>query len=217
MSTENCTTKTCSKCKRELPATVEYFRKQAKCRGGLHTHCLNCEREQGRKAKALWFENHQEESNLRSKKFHKKNPEYGKEYSAKNRQRINENMREWRKRNPERWKELAQISKAKRDYAKRNLPNNFTDEDWDKCKTWFNNQCAFCGNVAPLTLDHYIPYYNLLCPGNVPHNIIPLCKSCNSSKNKRVASDWLLKTFGKAKAIAIMQLIEKYFQSLKDG
>jgi len=48
-------TKICSKCKKELPATLEFFYKCKSCKGNLDTRCKKCKNEL-------------------SKKWHKKNP-----------------------------------------------------------------------------------------------------------------------------------------------
>ncbi len=39
----------CTKCKRKLPATTEYFRKEPRKKNGLTSHCIDCRNRQRRK------------------------------------------------------------------------------------------------------------------------------------------------------------------------
>ncbi len=52
----------------------------------------------------------------------------------------------------------------------------------------FENACAYCGSTSNLTEDHFMP----ISKGG-PHrieNIIPACKSCNSSKRDIYPKSW---------------------------
>ena len=70
--------------------------------------------------------------------------------------------------------------------------NNLSDYDWNKCKEYFNNSCAYCGaNNTTLHKEHVIP---LSKGGNlVKENIIPSCQSCNSSKGTKLFHEWYKK------------------------
>lgn len=52
----------------------------------------------------------------------------------------------------------------------------------------FGGICAYCESPAT-TWDHIIPVKN--GGQTVPWNIVPACRSCNSSKNSRDVMDWL--------------------------
>lgn len=63
---------------------------------------------------------------------------------------------------------------------------------WSDLKEAFNNECAYCGKsqdvAGPLQQEHIIPFN---CDGEYTlGNIIPACKSCNTSKGKKNMSEW---------------------------
>jgi len=80
------------------------------------------------------------------------------------------------------------IIEQKRQSIKRKLPSTLTSEQWDKAKRHFGNRCSYCNNEAKLAQDHFVP----LSKGGeyTKDNIIPACKSCNSSKNDSLFATW---------------------------
>lgn len=58
----------------------------------------------------------------------------------------------------------------------------------------FEHKCAFCGSTEELTMEHVIPVHrrDVLNPGTVRGNIIPLCKLCNDSKGTKLLEEYLL-------------------------
>ncbi len=65
---------------------------------------------------------------------------------------------------------------------------SFTADDWAHCREHFNNRCAYCGKVAPLSQDHVLAVSK---GGNLSaDNVVPACKSCNSSKLDRDFLTW---------------------------
>lgn len=128
MSTQDCITKVCTVCKRELPATNEYFHK---ARGGLHPRCKDCRREQQRAYKEAypdrvkeqkmryyyanakeiyakqkqWAEDHPEEAR-RSRhetylRHRDKKLEYGRAWKLANHDKILQQAKEYRANNKE--------------------------------------------------------------------------------------------------------------------
>ena len=80
------------------------------------------------------------------------------------------------------------VSAQKRRAAKKQLSNSLTTKQWNKIKEHFDNKCAYCGKELPLAQEHFIP---LSDGGEYTHNnIIPACKSCNSSKKNKSFFDW---------------------------
>lgn len=54
--------------------------------------------------------------------------------------------------------------------------------------------CVYCAQPASLTLDHFEPVASG-GSGSI-ENLIPCCKPCNSSKNKRDGAEWVHKRAG---------------------
>ncbi|OZB98091.1 HNH endonuclease [Paenibacillus sp. XY044] len=77
--------------------------------------------------------------------------------------------------------------------------HNITDEEWKKCKEYFNNSCAYCGLHID---DHYRKIRGInkkidLHKEHVDHsganditNCIPSCLNCNSQKWVFELEDW---------------------------
>jgi hypothetical protein len=73
-------TKVCSKCKRELPATIDYFYKQEKNKDGLRSNCKSCDKEYHEKNKVRitkrakeHYENNKKRINSENKKYREEN------------------------------------------------------------------------------------------------------------------------------------------------
>jgi len=139
-------------------------------------------REENKNKISMWFENN---------KNHRQ--EYRKTYRIKNKFELTKYMKEYRKLNIEKLK----IQKQERYCKLRNLEYGLTVEQWREIKTDFNNQCAYCGLTEKehlerfkerLHQEHFIPLnYN----GEYTHNnIIPACRSCNSSKSDKDFFEW---------------------------
>ena len=64
-----------------------------------------------------------------------------------------------------------------------------TAQEWrDKC-AMFANLCAYCGEAKPLVREHKVP---LVRGGtNDITNIVPACRSCNSRKGRKTATEYL--------------------------
>jgi 5-methylcytosine-specific restriction endonuclease McrA len=76
----------------------------------------------------------------------------------------------------------------KRRAKKLSLPYTLTSKQWQQIKEYFNNKCAYCGKELPLSKEHFIP----LSKGGeyTINNIIPVCLSCNSSKQDKDFFKW---------------------------
>ena len=77
------------------------------------------------------------------------------------------------------------------------LPATLTLEQWQQIKVDFNNKCAYCGMTEEehrkrfneqIHQEHFIPLFK---SGEYTHNnIIPACRSCNSSKQDTDFFEW---------------------------
>jgi len=64
------------------------------------------------------------------------------------------------------------------------VSSTLTKLQWRLCKDFFFHCCAYCGkSLKNLTQDHFIPLKD--GGGYDVNNIIPCCKSCNSSKQSQ--------------------------------
>ena len=79
----------------------------------------------------------------------------------------------------------------------RKLPNTLKVSEWLEAKKIFNNSCAYCGMTKEehkiehnqrLHQDHFIPLSK--GGGYTKDNIIPACRSCNSSKRDTYFKEW---------------------------
>lgn len=117
------------------------------------------------------------------------------------------------------------LSHHRRKNNERNLPWNFTTEDWQFALNYFHGCCAVCGRqlndllgthtAAP---DHWIALSDPKCPGTIPTNIVPLChgiNGCNNSKWMKPADQWLTDRFGKRRAKQVMDKIKAFFKVVR--
>lgn len=105
-------------------------------------------------------------------------------YRKNNHDKRNEAERAWRLRNPGE----ANIRAHRRSAKIRELPRNYSIEEWKILTRHFDNKCAYCGEEKPLQQDHFVP---VVKGGEYTiNNIIPACKSCNCSKNDRDFFEW---------------------------
>lgn len=66
-----------------------------------------------------------------------------------------------------------------------------TEKQWEIAKSYFNDECCYCGKTGKLTKDHIKPLND---GGELTMtNIIPCCQSCNSSKKDNEMLSWYQK------------------------
>ena len=171
-----------------MPCTIEYFYTNKKNKSdGLHPTCKKCER-----LKAIkWKKENPERFAISQAKVEAK-----KERKISNRKRAEKQrkagkQKEWQLKNPDKVAEYNQTRQHKN--------HKITITEWDACKEYFNNSCAYCGLKIE---DHYRKYagqqqkidlhkehadYN----GNDDlSNCIPSCGSCNDKKWKFTLDEW---------------------------
>jgi 5-methylcytosine-specific restriction endonuclease McrA len=80
-------------------------------------------------------------------------------------------------------------SSHRRRAAKAEAPGDFTVEEFAALCEAHEYRCVYCGCDGKMTADHAIP----LSRGgsNYISNIVPACKSCNSSKGTRTVEEFL--------------------------
>jgi uncharacterized protein YihD (DUF1040 family) len=89
---------------------------------------------------------------------------------------------------------------------KKQLIATLTNTQWVECKIYFNHECGYCGKkLKNLTQDHVVPVSK--GGGYVKQNIIPACRSCNSSKQNKDIETWY-----KQQEFFLQERLQKIYQ-----
>lgn len=132
---------------------------------------------------------------LNKAKYHK-DVEASRKYNRLKYQRNKEKARERQKKyaTSEQGRNIKRIIYQRRRNRELSLYNNFEPKNWEDCKDYFRNKngnttCAYCGKETDkVTMEHFIPVSK---GGELSHNnILPVCKSCNSSKCNKDFFEW---------------------------
>lgn len=133
--------KSCSTCGREFPPTADYFYRDKQKPGGLHSQCKTCRNI----TQKDYREQNREKRNEQCRDWYIKNREHHrkkhKEWREKNSESRNEKRRDWCRHNLER----ARTTNNRRKARKLTLPDALTHEQWQYALAYFNNCCAVCG------------------------------------------------------------------------
>ncbi|HHT7190020.1 TPA: helix-turn-helix domain-containing protein [Bacillus cereus] len=133
-------------------------------------------------------------SNSRVKKWYAK---------SENKKKAIERATKWNRSNPRKPKirvaELKKISMERYErqlytnhilrIKRRNMVNDFTEEEYIKVMKTYNHRCCLTGTNEKLTLDHVIPLATGH-GGTTYTNMLPLSLSLNSSKQARNIFQW---------------------------
>ena len=174
-----------------------YYRKTRKQRLEYIKRYREENKEELRKKRIeYYYENH--EKMLESRRRYCENnsdkvKETNKAYNRKNKDKKRKYMKEYTRENPHIIRAIHQQRRARL----KQLPYTLTHEEWKSIKNYFGNSCAYCGMSEKehqskwneqLHQDHFIAVSNN--GGYTADNIIPACKSCNSSKSDRHFDEW---------------------------
>lgn len=134
--------KTCTKCKNEFPATLEFFYKNKGGKYGLTPRCKTCVNE---------------DNKLSHEKRMQKDPDRVRALAnARTKKHYHNNLEEKRKYSREKAKEYrSDPDKAARIKARKRADGaGLTVEEIEAIRTKQNNKCAICGTPDPTDLDH---------------------------------------------------------------
>lgn len=202
-------TKRCSKCQEEKPATFEFFfrDKQVKC--GFRSVCKECDKKRNKR----YYNENQEDILEQKKQYRQENLEELREkdriYSQNNKERKAEYSRQWRKDNPEYDSQKYHKNKLKRQKQNKEWSQNNKDKVRAlAAKKRFNkkNQTPEYANFELIRLiykncpegyevDHMIP----LATGGLHYesNLCYLPASINSSKKAKSIEEFGLEVFNR--------------------
>lgn len=178
--------KECTLCKLNFPETNEYFYSAYNKAGTLSSWCKECQKSKSRER----YKNNKEESNRRGKAHYRKNKatynKMNRAWNRKNSEKLSVIAKAWRKNNKDKVKEYNQKYSNKK--------HNITTKEWNYCKVYFDNSCAYCGMTE---IEHKEKSKQQLHKEHVIHegrndikNCVPSCKMCNSSKRKTTLNEW---------------------------
>lgn len=103
---------------------------------------------------------------------------------AANKKRFRTMVRNWEQRNPGAMSDY----RARRRARKKN--GRVSTRDWNRLVRRYGSRCFYCCCGGPMTMDHVIP---LVRGGrHTIGNVVPACRSCNSSKQDRLLMEWRL-------------------------
>lgn len=178
--------KQCSICEEWFPSTTEYFYKNKSSKEGLFPYCKQCA-----VIKTLKNRNENRDENL------KKMRKYGREYMKQPEKILQTRERSKKYREQGKIIEWQHNNKDKiKDYnANRKHKNHdITKDEWESCKKYFNDSCAYCGISE---VDAKELYKQKLHKEHVDHNgsndlsnCVPDCKQCNSEKHTYELNQW---------------------------
>jgi len=138
-----------------------------------------------------YYEANKENIAKRAKKYRLENIEIMTKREKKNRQKNKESRKIYARKYQIEHREVVNRISQRRRAKERQVARTLTIQQWEDTKLHFNNKCAYCGEEKPLAQEHFIP----LSKGGdyTAKNVIPSCKSCNSSKGNREFSIWFVK------------------------
>jgi 5-methylcytosine-specific restriction endonuclease McrA len=183
-------TKTCTKCKQELPTTLEYF--YAKKRGlyGLYAHCKACHSKITAPRASAWNRAHPERVRESLAKYERANSEKRK---AKDHNRYladpkkaYERLKQARINNPL----MHRAAEHRRRARKQSAKGTHTKEDIARLIVQSKGRCYWCGKKIKGTphIDHI---FALARGGsNGPENLCVSCPTCNTSKGAKLPHEW---------------------------
>lgn len=199
--------KFCKTCNEYI--VLNNFYKHKETFDGLSTSCKECVKKRSKKhiemhkneVKEYQKEyriNNREKLNDYSNKYYYKNHDKLLKVGKKYRLKYNENIKVYRKLylQTEIGKEVNRLKEQKRRSRKKNLKSDLTIGQWNETiKNWTDSNgyihCAYCSEITVKPeQEHIIP---LSKNGEyTKNNIIPICKTCNTSKNNKSLEEFYI-------------------------
>ena len=110
-------------------------------------------------------------------------------YRGRHREEARAATRRWRLANPEQ----ARAGRRRHSALKRGAPGaGITAVQWHAILEAFAHRCAYCGSSGQMTQDHVLPVSR--GGAHDAANIVPACRTCNSSKSARTPEEWMAAT-----------------------
>lgn len=222
MEAEPAVYRTCTKCKK--PITDDNKLKDSSQKGGIYPQCRSCK----------YTYTHSLRHRIKTGKHRPKNISHTKTCIYCNEELTSETAYRnkytstglhntckrcsgsasstWSKNHPDKRK----LYKHNRRTKELHMVSTLTNEEWNKCLEYFDYKCAYCSRERKLQVEHVVPVANPKCPGTVAENVVPACRSCNSSKNSHNVYLWLCKKYGVQRAVLVYNRIIAYLSYAKE-
>ena len=183
----------CSKCGTEKELNIQNFHKKNTGIGGFASQCKACKREYDQQrysrnrekisqAKATYYQNNK--ATLRKSQL---------AYYYANREKCRHASNRWQRENPIRRRMTCEKSRSLKQGGAATLSEN----EWAMILEEFHNSCAYCGITEKESLTKYgeLLHQEHVIPLSIggPYslgNVVPSCRSCNSSKTNHDFVDW---------------------------
>jgi 5-methylcytosine-specific restriction endonuclease McrA len=137
-----------------------------------------------------YYEKNKEKKKEYDKEYRIKNRDHrlvrGREYHFKNRDKLNEQKKQYFKENPH----IAFNNSMQR--CDLIGDEEITKDMWFDVMMSTSFKCRYCEidlTTSNRSLDHIVPLTKKGAPADID-NLVPSCKSCNSSKRERLLKDW---------------------------
>jgi 5-methylcytosine-specific restriction endonuclease McrA len=213
-------TKICTKCKRELPATLEYFRKSKACRFGVTSVCRDClttidreyrknnierlrqydrERYPARKEERSayykqWYLENKDKVRDYNKARREEHKEYYKEthkkYYEANKDRYKQWAKQYREANKDHHRIIKRLARSRRRAIERSAGGKYTEDDVRAMYKRQKGKCYYCGEKVGK--KYHVDHVVPLSRGgsNSPDNLVIACPYCNDSKGTKLVHEW---------------------------
>lgn len=203
---------TCIKCHQKKELNTENFYKKSSSKRGFESQCKECRSISDKKK----YQKKKDKILLQKKQYYERKKdkikERQKEYYQSNVEKCKKSSKKWDKDNPTR----RRLINAKSRTLKHGSDSTLTEGDWLQIKKLFDNSCAYCGMSEAkhfeifdekLHHEHVIP---LTDGGNYEFgNVVPSCRSCNSSKANHDFKEWYpnSKVYSRVREVKIIDYI----------
>lgn len=180
--------KTCRLCKKELPATLEYFYYDSKVKSGLRSRCKTCinegnlntrDKDKARLWLKKWREDNPDAVKAQNKRANQnpKNQARRKKYYEDNKEKVNTRRNLWGHSTGK----FTEYNHKRRDLI---LRESVSLDAWLEVVEYYGNRCLVpgCSNLD-VTQDHLIPLSR--AGRNHISNMQPLCGSHNCQKQAK--------------------------------
>lgn len=189
----------CSKCGLKKELSTKNFGKKRTGKLGFDSQCKDCKRKRDQKRYQKNRERILEEKATYYRENKDARKEYQHDYYHENKEKCLQSGKNWQQNNPTR----RRMTCAKSRTMQYGAESTLTEKQWLQVKALFHNSCAYCGMTEKEHLEKYGEFLHqehvvplaMHGPYSIG-NVVPACRSCNSSKANHDFFEWYPKSKG---------------------